>query len=436
MRPIVTTRDGTASAGRLYLLPRWWLMLCVALSAMPAVKLGDVQGLELAQVFCLCLAAPIFAYHGMRVPAGGLWREYGKGYLLFLGLSAAVSILALRLAFFPPPNVSVFKQPLVLSLSRITEFCLAIFFMLAIAETLRRRPDLLRLALSAYIWVGTLSAGASIAAWILLKTAGIPALLVYGPDARVRGFFNEGGPYGMFLISVVLVVLLRAHLFLPLYPFMNKVVVCVLVAALLLSGSKAGLLVSVGLCGVGAIASGGIRRKLALIGLCAVLLAVFFALFEGKLLGYAYSYMNFDEAFFYRGEDINLVMGRLTALMIVPRMVVAHPIAGIGVGNYSLMRNDPDYLQGLPTVDDWDLTGMGLLGATAEFGIPLTLFLLALLLRPFVRALRDKRPLIVPVAAVFQPLAFLLGVNLNFFYPWLIAAFVLAVEPVERAAVT
>ena len=129
-------------------------------------------------------------------------------------------------------------------------------------------------------------------------------------------------------------------------------------------------------------------------------------------------------------------MGRLAAFVIVPQMIAAHPLVGIGVGNYSLMRNDPDYLQGLPAVDDWDLAGMGLLGSTAEFGIPLTLFLLALLLRPSIRAGRRKSPAIVAVAAALLPLAFLLGVNLNFFYPWLVAAFVLSLEPAvdSRAA--
>jgi hypothetical protein len=427
MRPIVTTR--TTNAGSFYSIPRLWLVLCVVLSTMPALKLGDVQGLELVQVFCLCLAAPLFAYRGMGVPVGGLWRQYGKGYLVFLCLATGVSILALRLPFFPPSNISVFKQPLILSLSRIFEFCLAICFMVAIAETLRRRPALLRLLLDGYSWVGTLSACASITSWVLLKTTGISTLLVYGPDVRVRGFFNEGGPYGMFLVSVVLVVLLRSHLFPPVYSFLSKAVLCVLLAALLLSGSKVGVLAGLGLCGTGIMVSGSGKRRFALIGLSVVLLAGFFVLFEDKLLGYAYAYMNFDESFYYRGEDRNLVMGRLTAAMIVPRMIAAHPLTGIGVGNYSLMRNDPDYLQGLPAVDDWDLTGMGLLGLTAEFGIPLTLLLFALLLRPIIRAGRRRSPAIVAVTAAFLPLAFLLGVNLNFFYPWLVAAFVLSLEP-------
>lgn len=420
MRPLVTTTADRVQA---------WLVACVILSAMPALKLGDVQALELIQVLFLCVAAPVFVYSGMRIPVSGLWLQYGKGFLVFLCLSAGVSVLALRLPFYPPPDISWLKRPLLLSASRIFEYCLAIYFMIAVAETIRGRPELSRLALSLYSWVGSLSACASIAGWALAKGAGISTPLVYGPDSRVRGFFNEGGPYGMFLVSVVLVVLLRRHLFPPVYPFLSKAVLCLLLAALLLSGSKVGLLAALGLCGIGVLVSGSRRQRLALTGGCVVILTGFFALFEGRLYGYAYAYLNFEESLYYRPQDPSLIMGRLAAAMIVPRMIAAHPLTGIGVGNYSLMRNDPDYLQGLPVVEEWDLAGMGLLGSTAEFGIPLSLFLLALLLRPSIRAGRRKSPAIVAVSAAFLPLAFLLGVNLNFFYPWLVAAFVLSLEP-------
>ena len=47
--------------------------------------------------------------------------------------------------------------------------------------------------------------------------------------------------------------------------------------------------------------------------------------------------------------------GRLGGAVLVPRMIADHPWTGIGLGNYPLMRNDPHYLQGLPTNDAWDL---------------------------------------------------------------------------------
>jgi hypothetical protein len=122
-------------------------------------------------------------------------------------------------------------------------------------------------------------------------------------------------------------------------------------------------------------------------------------------------------------------MGRIVGAIIVPRMIAAHPLAGIGIGNYSLMRNDPEYLQGLPTVTDWDLPGLGLAGSSAELGIPLTVFLLAMLFKPLRQARRAASPVAVMLAASFQPIATLAGVNLNFFYPWLITALALSAVP-------
>jgi hypothetical protein len=71
---------------------------------------------------------------------------------------------------------------------------------------------------------------------------------------------------------------------------------------------------------------------------------------------------------------------------------------------------------------------MGIAGEAAELGIPLAALFLAVLLEPMLRAGKRRAPAVVVAAASFQPLAFLVGVNLNFFYPWLMAAFAIALE--------
>jgi hypothetical protein len=404
------------------------LLAMIALSAAPIFKIGDVQAVELLQVLLLALAAPAFVYGGMKIPAFGAWRRYGGKYALFLVLALCLSLFALRLPFYPPPEVSAIKQPVLLSLSRIFEFILAMYFTLASARALARNRVLLRLALDVYTEIGVLSAAGSLAAWLLVKTAGVSSFLVYGYDDRVRGLFNEGGPYGVFLVSVAVALFLRCRLFPPRRPLLHSIAQLILLAGLFASGSKAGLLAAIVLCVVAAAASGSRIRRVALAGACAVILIGSAALFQGKLFGYFYAYLNFDEALAYRPGDPSLIMGRIAASLIVPRIISAHPLAGIGVGNYSLMRNDPDYLQGLPPVDDWDLPGVGLLGSAAELGIPLAAFFLAVLLWPMIRARKRGAPAVVVAAASFQPVAFLVGVNLNFFYPWLMAAFVISLE--------
>jgi hypothetical protein len=402
------------------------LLAMTALSAAPILKIGDVQAVELLQVLLLALAAPAFIHGGMKIPAFGVWKRYGSKCAIFVALALCLSLFALRLPFYPPPDVPAIKQPMLLSLSRTFEFILAMYFTLASARALAGSPALLRRALDLYTGIGVLSAAASLLAWLLLETAGISSFLVYGFDERVRGFFNEGGPYGVFLVSVGCALLLRRRLFGR--PFLHRTALMTLVAGLFASGSKAGLLAAIVLCIVAAAASGSRIRRTALAGACAMILIASAALFQGKLFGYFYAYLNFDEALAYRPGDPSLIMGRIAASLIVPRIIAAHPLAGIGVGNYSLMRNDPDYLQGLPPVDDWDLPGMGLFGSAAELGIPLAVLLLAVLLWPMFRARKRGAQAAVVAAASFQPIAFLVGVNLNFFYPWLIAAFVISLE--------
>ncbi len=402
-----------------------------ALSAAPALKAGDVQALEIFQLLSVALAAPALLYRGVPVPASGAWRRYGPGYLVFMLLALATSALALRLTFYAPPGISILKQPGVLSLARTFELTLAIGFMLAAARAFEKHRSMLRMALDTYAWVGIASAWVSIGGWVLRKAVGISTFAVYGYEDRARGFFNEGGPYGIYLVSVGIVLLLRTRLFPPRYPAVAKALMVSVAAALALSGSKAGWLAVLCLSLLATAVTGSTRRRIAVLASSTAVLLLFLVLFQGRLFGYFYAYLNFDEALAYRPNDPSLIMGRITGAIVTPRMIAAHPVSGIGVGNYSLMRNDPEYLQGLPPVDDWDLAGMGLVGSAAEFGIPLTLLFVFLLLRPLLAARRRCAPALVAVAAGFQPLAFLLGVNLNFFYPWLIAAFVIGLEPAE-----
>jgi hypothetical protein len=410
-------------------LPALWLLGFTILSAAPVLRLGDVQLLEIAQALSVIGAVLWYAFGGFRFRLPDAWRQYGGAYVVLLILCAAGSVFALRLEFYPPPETAALKQPLVLSIARLLELSLVIYSMLAAASAMRRNPELLRVALDAYSGLAAVTAVASLVSWILLQVGHIPTPFVYGFDSRVRGFFNEGGPYGMFLVSAGVAEILRARLFPRVYRFRTTAALVLFAIALLLSGSKAGLLAMVFLSFIAGVAAGNGRQKAMLVFSGVVVLTVTGALFANKFITYWILYEHVEEAAAYHPDDPNYVMGRVTGALIVPRMIAAHPLGGIGLGNYSLMRNDPEYLQGLPAVDEWDLPGMGLLGAAAELGAPLALFLLGVLLRPFWRTLRRRGNMSLAVAAVFQPVALLFGVNLNFFYPWLITAFAIAAEP-------
>jgi O-antigen ligase len=280
-----------------------------------------------------------------------------------------------------------------------------------------------------YWMVGAFSALLSLISAVLLRAGIVNLYFVYGDDLRVRGFFNEAGPYGIFLVSVILVLLLRAHHFPKGIRLLRNLSLVLALLALFQSSSKAGFFAAAALCGAVGITAARNRQRMALISGCAVAGLVVWVMLGPQILNYVSDYSGFEDALTERGDDPSLIMGRIVGAILVPRMIAEHPVSGIGIGNYSLMRNDPFYLQGLPAVTEWDLPGLGLIGMTAELGIPLTVFLLVLLLRPLLQARKCKAPWVLLAVAAFQPIAVLVGVNANFFYPWLMSAFALSLLP-------
>ena len=126
--------------------------------------------------------------------------------------------------------------------------------------------------------------------------------------------------------------------------------VAILFAAFFTSASKAGFFAAAFLFLYHVISAASFAKKISYFILSVVLFVGLAASlnFGDQLYGYLYSYQNIEEQVALRGVDLNLVAGRVSALYIVPRMIMAHPITGIGFGNYPLMRNDPHYLGILP----------------------------------------------------------------------------------------
>lgn len=408
---------------KIHEVPVAWLLAFIVLSACPELRIGDLQILEMLQAARVVLVLFSLAVIGLRLPSSGVWREYGWPYVWFLAGSFMLAIVALRLPFYPPSQTSFFKLPFVLSLSRLAELSLAMYCMLAITDTLQRRPALIRIALNGYTAAGAAAALLSICSFAIFIFTGSDTYFINDLDHRARGLFNEGGPFGLFLTSVMLVFLLKKRLD-GAFTISSRIALVVVWTALLLSASKAGVLAAI-LCAIASLFAPNFRRRTLAVILVPLALIIFLGAFERKLEGYKYNFEQFDEMAIFRPTDRNLVMGRIIGAFIIPRMLAAHPLLGIGIGNYSLMRNDPDYLQGLPYVDDWDLAGLGLISDAAELGIPMTIFLIWILVRLPWRAKRERAPAILVAAASFQPVALLLGVNLNFFYPWLVTSFTL-----------
>jgi O-antigen ligase len=122
-------------------------------------------------------------------------------------------------------------------------------------------------------------------------------------------------------------------------------------------------------------------------------------------------------------NDNNYVYGRVAGLFIVPRMVAAHPLTGIGWGNYGLVRNSPEYRGASEWAQIDDDPGLGIAGLTADLGLPLFVGLLCCIASPVFTVSRLRVPGIVASLVLAQPVVHLCGAQLNVTYPWIVTSF-------------
>lgn len=413
-----------------YSLPAGLLLPMIVLSAMPVVKAGDTQAVEILQLCWLFVSILLFAHDGFRVYWTSMWVNYGRHYAAFLAGCGSLALFSLHLTFYAPPDLPLLKHPLLISVSRIAELFLAIYFLVTTADTLRRDTRLRSWALNAYWITGGVGAFLSCISALLFEVTGRETYFVYNPQhLRARGFFNEAGPYGLYLVSVILVLLIAGRMQPRLFAGLRRIAWPLVIAALLFTKSKAAYVALIGVATLVGAMAGRARQRLLLVSAVLGIGGFAYLILGEQFLGYVNNFVQVDVAEDLHAEDPSFIMGRLAAMLIVPRMITEHPISGIGIGNYSLMRNDPAYLEGLPNVSEWDLPGLGLVGLAAELGLPLTLFFVWVLLRPLQNARRRNADLSILLAAAFQPMGLLAGVNLNFFYPWLVTALVLSAVP-------
>ena len=194
-----------------------------------------------------------------------------------------------------------------------------------------------------------------------------------------------------------------------------------------MSASKAAIMAAAALLLFNSLFAGSHRRRaISVFVLCIVILIALQTLNVGNTLQvFAHTADTYERLSHLHANDGNFVIGRVAGLFIVPRMIAAHPLSGVGWGNYGFLRNLPEYRGASAFAFDIDAPALGLLGSAAEFGIPLDLFLIFLLFLPFLYLRRLRCPAYLTNLALLQPLVHLFGGQLNLTYPWIVTAFAL-----------
>jgi hypothetical protein len=388
------------------------------------LRIGGIQYLELIylfQIFLLIIAFPTHKFQARLLrPAFNL----GLFYSIFLVAAFVLAILALQRDFYYPTGIGILKFPVWITLSRMTELFIDVASMLYLFDLFRSNLNNLIFALRIYFWVGVASGVFAIITYPLNVYFDLQ-LGTYLDQHRMRGFYNEGGPYGLYLLSVFLVgIVLARQDWVPRSRI--RLAYVPLVIALLGSQSKAAIFAGGLMMFFNALMARQIGRRLFVI--MALVGMAFLISLDPAITQTVTIYIDTPAKYEYLSNlesDQDLLSGRVAGAFIVRRMIQVHPWVGIGWGNYPLVRNSPEYRGGAKWADIDDDPGLGMLGTTADFGVPLTLFLVFITFYPYLYLRRRGVPLVVKNLALIQPVVHLCGAQLNLTYPWLITAFAL-----------
>jgi O-antigen ligase len=407
------------------------IFLCAAgvLASTVLLKVGAIQYLELIYFALAFVLLLIFVEHGYKARWYRLIVRLSLGYAVFCAIALGLALAALRLPFYLPLSLPAIKGPVAITLARIAELVASLIAMFYMTQTFAQSPDKARFTMRIYFWTGIASGIFSLLSLPLdIAGVGIPyiSLGAYSNIHRLRGFYNEGGPYGLYALSVLVVGYALDHLgWLPRRTV--RLALGLMCLVFVMCYSKAGMVAVLGIFVINGLLASSISKRVAILVLGGVALVGFSHVFNlsGALRRYQETSAQYERLSHYHVEDPNFVYGRVAGAYIVPRMIAEHPLTGVGWGNYGLVRNAPEYRGAAVFTEDADDPGLGMFGLAAELGLPLLAFLLILLLVPFIYMRRIRAPTWMANLALVQPLVHVFGAQLNLTYPWVMSAFAL-----------
>src|SRR4029434_1779847 len=137
-------------------------------AAAPNLKLGEVQSSEILSFVIVIFALIPMFQQSFTVPKQIV--SLGKNYsLLFLALFI-LSLINLYQDFYPPSVLSLLKEPLFISLTRIIQLILVVSTFLILAYHFSTNLKDLRLLCFIYVLFGTVFAFYSIISFLTLKS--------------------------------------------------------------------------------------------------------------------------------------------------------------------------------------------------------------------------------------------------------------------------
>ncbi|MCL9781304.1 O-antigen ligase family protein [Vibrio sp. S4M6] len=245
---------------------------------------------------------------------------------------------------------------------------------------------------------------------VVLKTH----FVSYGSSHRLKGLYVEGGPFGLYISCLFLF---------ELYFFKRKAILVFFLILLLLTQSKASYVFCA--LGIAYIIFVRVKQLNGFIDFRNKIRFCFFIIFVAlfsvfAIFIFAKNYIkdgdNMKPYISSHMNDNSAVMGRVAASYIGVNMIKEHPLVGVGLGNYSLVRNSQPYRGFFPIVKGWDLTG---LGGVFTLQVENGLFGVVLFLGWVISYFSLKKDSLIFVILFLFPM--LLGAQLYMVYPWFFA---------------
>jgi hypothetical protein len=395
------------------------------LSVTTLLKVAEIQYLELFLAADFLIISWLFVRNRMQVRVYRPFLSIGRSYAIFLALVFLLALLALRENFYPY-TFTLLKRPLLVTVSRMAELFLDVFYMLFMASLYREDEALCAFGARVYYWMGV--AGGVYA--LLTFPLNVLYQLQLGTSSvshRFRGFDNEAGPYGTYMVSVcILTVAMYHRKWLTRTQFYaGMAFFLVLLAG---SQSKAGFFVALtAACFHLLWSQSGWKRWTTIAATSIVFITIALAVDIPKQISvYIRGSETYQELSLSKSTDANFVMGRVAGTVLAPRMIAAHPLAGIGWGNYPMVRDDPAYRQGTAfSVGNVDSPGLGLIDYIVELGFPLWIYMTWIGIKPVYILRRHRADAWLLTLAMIQPISNWFGAHLNITHPWVVVGLAL-----------
>jgi hypothetical protein len=389
----------------------WLITFCIQTTDL---KIGYIKISE----FILLLLMPLF-----------LFKKVNRFFVYFFIFFTIELIVALLITYgheFEHLGRSIIKAPYIISLGRYAELVSCITLGCITYSLFQKYPNESQNSIKRLVNINIYITAVIVFVYfmVLLRIIPIEESIVVYAEYRLKGFYVEGGPYGLMLMFIFMLTSFlkksKSRLFKQIF----------LIAVIVFAKSKAGFLCFLVWVFIQNYSYLKVRLKAFLYPILVMALIGFYFAFT------TISYMYFEKMdkikteIKLRPNDTNLIMGRLAGFYIAPNMIKENPVFGIGLGNYPLLRNNKEYRGFFPLPEkqylDADASGFGgIIDIVIDMGlVGLCVFLVLNYL--MVKRLFDKNKGVVLQLGFL--ILFLFGVQLYFSYPWALLGVILAYQ--------